>query len=102
MPGVARGGDDCTTGHGCDLVTTLDESKASPDVYANGRRVERMTDPTVVHLLPSGPGCAPHTAPITGGSGSVFVNGLRIARLTDPVDAGGKIISASTDVFAGG
>lgn len=107
MPGIARGGDTCTTGHiSCDLETTLDENSASPDVYVDNRRVERLGDPTVSHLYPedptdsSGESCSPHIAPISSASENIFVNGKGVARLGDSVDDGGQIIEASPNVFA--
>ena len=97
MPGVARDGDQTSTSHGCDSITTV--TGASGNVFANGIGIERQGDPTVVHRF-GGRNCSStHTATIDAGSGNVFVNGLPIARIGDSTD-GGAIISGSSTVIA--
>ena len=102
MPGVCRENDTATTGHGCDITTTV--VRPSTNVFCNTRGVERKTDPTAAHTIPNGaspPVCIPHSASITEGSNKkVFVNGKLIARITDACD-GGEITSGSSNVFAG-
>ena len=105
MPGVCRKDDTATTGHGCDTTTTV--VGPSTDVFCNTRGVERKTDPTAAHTIPSlnddDPPqyvCVAHSATITEGSETVFVNGKAIARITDACD-GGEITSGSDNVFAG-
>ena len=101
MPGVTRDGDATTTGHGCDVTTTV--TGPSTNVFCNGKGVERKTDPTAAHTIPnsaSPPVCIPHLASITEGSETVFVNGKAIARIGDSCDAG-AITAGSSNVFAG-
>ena len=102
MPGVCRKDDTATTGHGCDITTTV--VRPSEDVFCNTRGVERKTDPTAAHTIPNGaspPVCVPHSgAVINAGSGTVFVNGKAIARIGDSCD-GGAITGGSSNVFAG-
>ena len=99
MPGVTRDGDATTTGHLCDITTTV--TGPSGDVNCNGSGVERKTDPTVTHEIKVGLLCVDHTSTIKGGSGSVFVNGKAIARIGDACDLG-AITGGSGNVFAGG
>ena len=102
MPAVARDGDPTTTGHDCDVVTSVTGPHgASAKVYANGIPVECAGDPTATHTILSGDSCVPHVASINSGSGTVFVGGIPIARAGDSTDAG-AIISGSPNVFAGG
>ena len=102
MPGVTRDGDATTTGHGCDVTTTV--TGPSTNVFCNGKGVERKTDPTAAHTIPnsaSPPVCVSHSGPvINAGSGTVFVNGKAIARIGDSCDAG-AITAGSSNVFAG-
>ncbi len=99
MPAVARNGDPCSTGHGCDATSTV--IGPSTNVFANGIGVERQGDPVAPHTIPSGPVCVPHSAVINVGSSTVFVNGIPIARVGDSTDAG-SITGGSSNVFAGG
>lgn len=100
MPAVARQFDNTSTGHGCDEVTQITGPTGGPArVYANNIPVECLGNPTVVHNLPSGDGCDPHTAFINVGSPNVFVATIPIARLGDSTDSG-NIISASPNVYA--
>lgn len=102
MPAVARDGDQTTTGHGCDSVTTVTGPTGSPaKVYANGIPVECQGNPVAPHTIPSGPACVPHSAVINVGSSKVFVNGIPLARIGDSTDSG-EIITGSPNVFAGG
>jgi len=102
MPAVTRDGDATTTGHGCDVTTTV--TGPSTDVFCNTKGVERKTDPTAAHTIPnsaSPPVCVSHSgAVINAGSGTVFVNTKAIARIGDSCD-GGAITQGSSDVFAG-
>ena len=102
MPGVTRDGDATTTGHGCDVTTTV--TGPSTNVFCNTKGVERKTDPTAAHTIPNGaspPVCVSHSgAVINAGSGTVFVNSKAIARIGDSCDAG-AITGGSSNVFAG-
>ena len=60
-------------------------------VYANGILIARQTDPTVSHINPPSPPCAPaHVANVNVGSPNVFVHGKAVARIGDSTDAGGN------------
>ena len=102
MPAVTRDGDATTTGHGCDVTTTV--TGPSTNVFCNSKGVERKTDPTAAHTIPNGaspPVCVSHSgAVINAGSGTVNVNGKPIARIGDSCDAG-AIFNGSSNVFAG-
>ena len=102
MAEIARDGDACTTGHGCDSTTTVTGATgAGAKVYANGIPIECVGDPTASHTIPSGPACVPHSgAKINAGSSKVFVNGIGVARKGDSVDSG-NITGGSSNVFAG-
>jgi uncharacterized Zn-binding protein involved in type VI secretion len=54
-----------------------------------------------VHLMPTPPGCSPHSAPITTGSSTVFVNGKGCGRVGDAVTACTQVAGGSPNVFAG-
>jgi uncharacterized Zn-binding protein involved in type VI secretion len=99
MPALARIGDSFSTGHGCTGTSTL--TSPSPNVFANGKGVERKGDPSVSHTINTGRWCATHVATISGGSSTVFINGIPCARVGDPIDSG-SIISGSDSVFVGG
>jgi len=98
MPGVTRDGDATTTGHGCDVTTTV--TGPSTNVFCNTKGVERKTDPTAAHTILSGLSCVPHSSVINAGSGTVFVNSKAIARIGDSCDSG-AITGGSSNVFAG-
>ena len=101
MPAVSRKGDSLTTGHACVATTTL-ATPGQSTVFANGIRVARITDPTVVHLFPPNvPPCGNHFSTVKQGSETVFVHGLKCARVTDSADAG-ELTTGSDTVFAGG
>jgi len=90
---VARQGDAVATGHACDATTTL-ASPGQSFVKIEGKLVCRKGDLTVPHgFIP--PGCAPHTAPITGSSSGVKIAGELVARKGDGCDAGSITGSAS-------
>lgn len=99
MPAVSRKADSLSTGHGCDGTTIL-ATPAQGTVYANGRLVARITDKTIVHAIPSGPACVPHTEQVRAGSGTVYTEGLKTARIGDAAD-GGNMTSGSPNVYAG-
>lgn len=97
MPAVARIGDPMGRG---DTVKS-----GSPNVYANGLPVARLTDGTTGH------GCWPATI-LAEGSGTVFVNGLPVSRVGDsnvahtcpdiPETHSEPITGGSPNVFADG
>ena len=101
MPAVARKGDDTTTGHGCDAISTvIGPTGEEVNVYVNGIGVECKGNPVAPHTIPAGPACVPHSAVINEGSSTVFVGGIPIARIGDSTDAV-EIIEGSPNVFAG-
>lgn len=99
MPAAARIGDPFSTGHLCDVTSTI--AQGSGDVLVNGIGVARVGDLSVSHEILVGLVCAPHTAAIAAGSGSVLVNGIAVARVGDAIDAG-AISAGSPDVSIGG
>ena len=90
MPGVVRKGDKCS-GHGC--YPPRPASKWSPNVFANGRNVERRTDTLESHCCD---GC--HTG-VYEGVHTVFANNLDVQVQGDPIDCGSKCDEHSPNVF---
>lgn len=76
------------TGHGCFPPTTL--PAGSPNVYAGGQNVGRVTDEWSAHTCDSTTH-APSARKITTGSNTVFVNGKKCARLGSDIACGSKI-----------
>lgn len=73
--------------HGGYIVT------ASPDTFANGRRVARQGDMCM---------CNQHgMVEIITASSTVFANGRKIARQGDMLSCGAMIITGSPDTFTG-
>ena len=102
---VAVKGAACTTGHGCDSVTTV--LGGSPNVVVGNVGVLRKGDPLAAHTIqqtpPLLPPCIDHPGQkVNTGSTSVFVNGEPIARIGDLVDIGGSITAGIPSVVAGG
>lgn len=102
---VAVKGAACTTGHGCDTVTTV--LGGSPNVVVGNVGVLRKGDPLAKHTInqtpPLLPPCIDHPSQVVNtGSATVFVNGKPIARVGDLVDIGGSITAGISTVFAGG
>ena len=102
---VAVTGAACTTGHGCDAVTTV--LGGSSNVMIGMVGVLTQGDPLAVHTIeqvpPLLPPCIDHPGQIVNtGSATVFVNGKPIARVGDLVDIGGSITAGVGNVFAGG
>ena len=95
----------CTTGHGCDLVTTVLGGSANVKIGNVG--VLTQGDPLAVHTItsptaPLPPLCVNHPGQVVNtGSATVFVNGIPIARVGDLVDIGGSITAGIPNVFAG-
>lgn len=85
MPKIARLGDQIS--HGGEIVT------ASPNVYANGKKVAREGDTA---------NCTLH-GPVTinQGSSTVLVNGKRRARIGDTCSCGAVITGGSDTVSSG-
>jgi len=104
MPGVARKGDThsgiCDHGFDCcPHIVSGEIVGGSTDVLTNDRQTARLYDP-VVHDCPH---CG--TGYISSASSTAKADDLGIARDGDSVTypgGGGKIDSASSDVFAGG
>ena len=102
---VAVTGAACTTGHGCDSVTTV--LGGSPNVVVGNVGVLRQGDPLAAHTIqqtpPLLPPCINHPGQMVNtGSTTVFVNGIPIARVGDLVDIGGAITAGIPNVVAGG
>ena len=111
---VSYKGAACTTGHGCDAVTTV--LGGSPDVFVGMKvgdktvtnPVLRQGDPLAPHTitnpaLPLPPPCVDHLNQVVNtGSAKVFVNGIPIARVGDLCDIGGSITEGVANVIAGG
>ena len=102
---VAVTGAACTTGHGCDAVTTV--LGGSPNVKIGNVGVLTKGDPLAVHNInnapPGIPPCIDHPGQVVNtGSATVFVNGKPIARVGDSVDIGGSITAGIPNVVAGG
>ena len=93
MPSFVRLGDICS-GHGCFPPRVNDQG--SPNVFANGIPVHRLTDHWVVHCCDDS--C--HDSVMGSGSPNVFINGLPVARIGDAVACGSKAASGSPNVFA--
>ena len=121
MPAVGRGTQDSsTTGHSSPCSTSAKLDGAANNVFCNTKPAQRKGHPLEAHtkdvlVRKTRPGtgdnlgttivyfeleCQPHSASITGGSGTVFVNGEGIARVGDSAD-GGAISTGSSNVFAG-
>ena len=102
---VAVSGAACSTGHGCDAVTTV--LGGSPDVFIGTDPVLRKGDPLSPHTINNTipiPPCVDHPGQIVNvGSLSVFVNDEPIARMGDSVDIKGAITAGNAkNVIAGG
>ena len=100
MPGTSRQGDGLSTGHICATTSTL-ATPGQTTVFANGKLVARVGDPTVAHPFPPSPACAPHTAAVNAGSSTVFCAGSNVARIGDSTDLG-AMTGGSGDVITGG
>tara|TARA_X000001382_G_scaffold1679_1_gene2045 strand:+ start:426 stop:725 length:300 start_codon:yes stop_codon:yes gene_type:complete len=99
MPGVSRKGDSLSTGHICATTSSL-ASPGQGTVFANGKLVARVGDPTVAHPFPPSPACANHTAAVNVGSSTVFCVGSKVARIGDSTDLG-AMTGGSGNVSAG-
>ena len=104
---VAVTGAACTTGHGCDAVTTV--LGGSPNVIVGNLGVLRQGDPLAAHTIenpafpPIPPPCQDHPGQVVNtGSATVIVNKRGIARVGDSVDIGGAITAGVGNIIAGG
>ena len=95
MPAVTRKGDKDVT-----HCSTPTREGASPDVYANGKRISREGDTNDIHQLPGDP-CPSHAAAITEGSTTVFINGMGCGRVGDAITGCTEVAEGSPNVFAG-
>jgi len=95
MAAAARLGDLCT-GHGCWAPRI--GADASPNVYTNGRRAHRLSDPWRSHCCDSN--C--HASVVATGSRTVFINGRRATRIGDRIACGSLVAQGSNNVFIGG
>ncbi len=90
MPNATRKGD-VDTGHGSKPPTEAIEG--SDDVFVNGLGALRRGDALASH------GCKGAARRVSEGSPSVFINGRPATRIGDSVDCGGKLATASNNVF---
>ena len=74
----------------------------SPNVLVNGIPWSRQGDINIPHLLPCGPGCCTHVAPITLGSTTVRINGRGAGRIGDYIAGCTVVGMGSPNVWAGG
>ena len=74
----------------------------SPNVLVNGRPWSCQADINTPHLLPCGPGCCTHVAPITLGSTTVRINGRGAGRIGDSIVTCTWVAMGSPNVWAGG
>ncbi len=98
MPAAARVGDAITTGHGCDVATTI-AGPGAPTVLINGIPAVTAGDLTAPHTIGTVPFCSTHTSPIISAS-TVLINGKPAGRVGDSVCAG-TITSGSANVIIG-
>lgn len=97
MPAATRIGDADVT-----HCSTPFRAQGSPNVNVNGIPWSRQGDVNTVHLLPCGPVCCPHSAPIAVGSRTVFVNGRGAGRIGDSIAGCTAVAQGSSNVNAGG
>ena len=97
MPAATRIGD-ADVPH-CSGMT---RAVGSPDVYVNNIKWSRQGDVNTTHLLPGGPPCPPHAAPIASGSSTVKVNNVGAGRIGDGISGCTSVAAGSSNVFAGG
>lgn len=95
MPAATRVTDNCTGHDGFPPRPLID---GSPDVYTNGLKQGRETDPYDTHS----DGDSSHSGQLAQGSSTVYVNGLQAGRVGDPVSCGSDVMEGSSDVFIGG
>ena len=95
MPAVTRLGDLCT-GHGC--FPPRPSISASPNVYANGIPICRVSDSYAPHGCSN---CPPHPGNLVQGSPTVFINGLPVSRIGDALNCGSSAMTGSPNVFIG-
>lgn len=72
--------------------------KASNNVFVNGRGVNRVGDMWKYHSCKHHGG---HVGYTVTGSNSVYCNGKPVGRLKDQINCGSKIMTASSNVYAG-
>ena len=84
----------------CSPMTRLGKST---NVKVGGLGVSRQGHINTPHLLPAGPFCVGHVAPITLGSSKVKVNGRGCGRIGDDVGGAGctSVAEGHPKVFAG-
>jgi uncharacterized Zn-binding protein involved in type VI secretion len=89
----AIGGDNCDASP---IITATNQ--CSSDVFVNSIGAVRVGDLCRPHPHP---GCAVYPTPLSTGSATVFVNGKPLGRLGDTHSCSARIITGSTNVFAG-
>ena len=72
----------------------------APNVFVNGKPIQRRGDINTLHLKPGIP-CPPHTAGIAVGSTKVFANNKGVGRTGDLIVGCTACGLGSTNVFAG-
>lgn len=95
MPAQVRKGVDKCSGHGGFGARVSDGG--SPNVFANGIAVVRVTD----HWIDHNDGSNTHDGTSSTGSATVFANGLAKCRVGDSVSCGSTMSEGSPDVFVG-
>lgn len=92
MPAVVRLGD---MSAGIDGLPSP-AMQASPNVFANNRRIHRNGDAWMPHGVPL------HGRISIGGSPDVFVNNRRVMRIGDAISCGDRAGQGSPNVFCNG
>ena len=82
----------------CSPMTRLGKST---NVKVGGLGVSRQGHINTPHLLPAGPFCVGHVAPITLGSSKVKVNGRGCGRMGDSIAGCTRVAEGHPKVFAG-
>jgi len=92
--GVMRVGD-ADAGH--EYYAGTSGNGGSPNVFVNGRAVQRQGDGWGTHTF----GANTHSSVVQTASKTVFINGRPIGRSGDTLSCGASVINGSPTVFAG-
>lgn len=99
MPASAILGTSISTGHGCFPPKPV--IQGSPNVYAEGKQVVRVSDAWAVHCCTSYPYPC-HASVSSQGSPNVFANGLSKARIGDAISCGDFVQTGASTVYING
>jgi hypothetical protein len=99
MPFAARNLDEITTGHACDLTSSIIAAKAVK-IFINNKMAAVTGDIIAPHTILAGDVCVPHSAVTGAGSLKVFLGGFSANRVGDPADLG-FITTGSANVSIG-